>query len=46
MTEKGGAQLKLLGEYGCDFVQGYYFGRPGCPSYMEPILRTGLTGHI
>ncbi|MBW7957484.1 MAG: EAL domain-containing protein [Deltaproteobacteria bacterium] len=40
------AQLRLLEEYGCDFVQGYYFGKPGRPSEIEPLLRTGLTGNI
>ncbi|WKZ33385.1 MAG: EAL domain-containing protein [Thermodesulfobacteriota bacterium] len=40
------AQLKLLEEYGCDFVQGYYFGKPGRPSEIEPLLRTGLTGNM
>jgi diguanylate cyclase len=35
------SQLKLLQEWGCRDVQGFYFSRPLSPEKIEPILRSG-----
>lgn len=36
-------QLTLLKKHGCDYIQGFYFSRPGGFHKVDALLRSGLT---